>query len=198
MYAEHSPFTISYEDILNNATSEQVSFYFYFKENFYNEIFFDIEGNTNYLYILYFEIINDFEINKLKFLINLKNHYYQDIGQRIDDFTKDFLINENKFDEALDLIIKSELGFNSRDIDLFIKKISHLNLSPELLFKILSNITDRYDEETTRKLLLNLKLEIPKYEKKIKQKFFYQFFDEQLNIKSKDGFIDLEYYKIFD
>ena len=197
MYADSSPFTISmtYEEILNNATSEQVSFYFYFKENFYNEIFFDIEGNTNYLYILYFEIINDFEINKLKFLINLKNHYYQYIGFTIDDFTKDFLIDENKFDEALDLIIKSELGFNSRDIDLFIKKISHLNLSPELLFKILSNTTDRYDEETTRKLLLNLKLEIPKYEKKIKQKFFYQFFDEQLNIKSKDGFIDLEYYK---
>lgn len=197
MYADSSPFTISmtYEEILNNATSEQVSFYFYFKENFYNEIFFDVEGNTNYLYILYFEIINDFEISKLKFLINLKNHYYQYIGFTIDDFTKDFLIDENKFDEALDLIIKSELGFNSRDIDLFIKKISHLSLSPELLFKILSNSTDRYDEETTRKLLLNLKLEIPKYEKKIKQKFFYQFFDEQLNIKSKDGFIDLEYYK---
>ena len=197
MYADNSPFTISmtYEEILNNATSEQVSFYFHFKESFYNKIFFDVEGNTNYLYILYFEIINDFEISKLKFLINLKNHYYQHLGKIIDLFIKDFFIRENKFDEALDLIIKSELGFNSQDIDLFIKKISHLSLSPELLFKILSNTTDRYDEETTRKLMLNLKLEIPKYEKKIKQKFFYQFFDEQLNIKSKDGFIDLEYYK---
>lgn len=197
MYSDNSSFGISYAEILNNGTSEQVSFYFHFKESFYNKIFFDVEGNTNYLYILYFEIINDFEISKLKFLINLKNHYYQHLGKIIDLFIKDFFIKENKFDEALDLIIKSELGFNSQDIDLFIKKISHLSLSPELLFKILSNTTDRYDEETTRKLLLNLKLEIPKYEKKIKQKFFYQFFDEQLNIKSKDGFIDLEYYKNF-
>ena len=197
MYLENSSFSISYEEILKNATSEQVSFYFYFKESFYSEIFLDVEGNTNYLYILYFEIINDFRINKLKFLRNLKNHYYEHLGQIIDLFIKDFLIIENKFDEALDLIVRSELDFKSSDIDLFIKKISKLKLSPELLLKILSNKTERYNEEKIRKLIPILKMEILNYEKKIKQIFFYQFFDEHLNIKSKDGFIDSEYYKRF-
>lgn len=49
---------------INDASPEQKQFYKSFKANFLNDISIDLEGNTNYAFILLFDLLNDFAFNK--------------------------------------------------------------------------------------------------------------------------------------
>lgn len=69
----------SYTEI-NQATNEQKLFYRIFKSNFLSEHFFDLEGNTNYAFILMFDLLDKYEhhkdISRLEYqLKNLGQHY---------------------------------------------------------------------------------------------------------------------------
>jgi hypothetical protein len=57
-------YVYSYSEI-NSATPEQIRFYKRFKDSFSNGICFDLEGNTNYAFILLFDLLNnDYEKHK--------------------------------------------------------------------------------------------------------------------------------------
>lgn len=49
---------------INNASSEQKLFYEIFKRNFLNNICLDLEGNTNYAFVLLFNLIDEYEIHR--------------------------------------------------------------------------------------------------------------------------------------
>lgn len=49
---------------INSATKEQIKFYNYFKYRFLKGEYFDLEGNTNYAFILLFDLIGDYENHK--------------------------------------------------------------------------------------------------------------------------------------
>jgi hypothetical protein len=49
---------------INNATSEQTKFYNYFKYRFLKGQYIDLKGNTNYAFILLFDLIKDYENHK--------------------------------------------------------------------------------------------------------------------------------------
>ncbi|KGO87061.1 hypothetical protein Q765_07565 [Flavobacterium rivuli WB 3.3-2 = DSM 21788] len=53
----------SYAEI-NNAGKEQRTFYKTFRANFLGEIYMDIQGNSNYAFILLFDLLNDYENHK--------------------------------------------------------------------------------------------------------------------------------------
>lgn len=57
-WAHH--YVYSYSEI-NSATSEQKRFYEIFKNSFLNGEYFDLEGNTNYAFILLFDLLNEYE-----------------------------------------------------------------------------------------------------------------------------------------
>lgn len=46
------------------ATTEQINFYNHFKNCFLKQEYFDLEGNTNYAFILLFDLINDYKIHQ--------------------------------------------------------------------------------------------------------------------------------------
>lgn len=57
-------YVYSYNEI-NDASTEQIDFYNFFKNSFLNGQFIDIEGNTNYAFILLFDLLrNDYEKHK--------------------------------------------------------------------------------------------------------------------------------------
>jgi hypothetical protein len=56
-------YVYSYNEI-NHATSAQKKFYQDFKANFLNGTYIDLEGNTNYAFILLFDLLNAFETHK--------------------------------------------------------------------------------------------------------------------------------------
>ena len=61
-YWEHQ-YVYSFSE-LNSASAEQKQFYNLFKINFSNGEYFDLKGNTNYAFILLFDLLNEFETHK--------------------------------------------------------------------------------------------------------------------------------------
>lgn len=49
---------------LNSASVEQKKFYKIFKINFLNGVYFDLEGNKNYAFILLFDLLNEYDSHK--------------------------------------------------------------------------------------------------------------------------------------
>lgn len=85
----------SYSEI-ENATNQQKKFYNIYKINFLNDIFFDLEGNSNYAFILLFDILEEFEIHKN---INLLEHRLNSLGENYPEvkiFSTMFLNDEKK------------------------------------------------------------------------------------------------------
>jgi len=77
-YWSHS-YVYSYSEI-NYATSNQKKFYQYYKTQFLNGQFIDLEGNTNYAFVLLFDLLNEFDQHKNIALLEsqleiLGNHY---------------------------------------------------------------------------------------------------------------------------
>lgn len=93
-YWAHS-YVYSYYE-LRYATKEQKAFYYYFKDNFLNGVYLDIEGNTNYAFILLFDLLNEFDshkdINKLESqILQLGEHY-----EKTKSYGINFLIQKMK------------------------------------------------------------------------------------------------------
>lgn len=49
---------------INEATNDQKKFYSIFKKSFLNGEYFDLEGNTNYAFILLFDLLDEYDISK--------------------------------------------------------------------------------------------------------------------------------------
>lgn len=56
-------YVYSYSEI-KSASIEQKKFYNTFKDNFLNDYFIDLEGNTNYAFILLFDLLNDYDSHR--------------------------------------------------------------------------------------------------------------------------------------
>lgn len=69
----------SYSEI-NYATAQQKKFYQYFKDRFLNGEYLDLEGNTNYAFILLFDLQNEYEnhkdIHKVEDQLNKLGEHY--------------------------------------------------------------------------------------------------------------------------
>ncbi len=72
-------YVYSYSE-LNSASGVQKKFYSIFKSNFLNAEYFDLEGNTNYAFILLFDLLNEYEIHKditkLESQLRILGQYY--------------------------------------------------------------------------------------------------------------------------
>jgi hypothetical protein len=72
-------YVYSYSEI-NYATREQKEFYSFLKRQFLNKLFVDLEGNSNYAFILLFDLLNEYEkhqnISKLEGQVQLLSEFY--------------------------------------------------------------------------------------------------------------------------
>lgn len=77
-YWEHQ-YVYSYSEI-KEASDKQKKFYFFFKNNFLNGIYLDLDGNTNYAFILLFNLLEEYEshrdISKLEKQIKALGQHY--------------------------------------------------------------------------------------------------------------------------
>lgn len=83
-YSQGVPFwahqyVYSYTEI-NYATSEQKAFYDFYKKRFLDGEYYDIDSNSNYAFILLFDLLNEYEnhkdITKLEQQLEVLGHYY--------------------------------------------------------------------------------------------------------------------------
>jgi TM2 domain-containing membrane protein YozV len=70
-------YVYSYDE-LNYASKAQRKFYFYFRNKVLNHEFVDIQGNTNYGFILYFDLLNEYENHRD---IKLLEEQFKFLGQ---------------------------------------------------------------------------------------------------------------------
>ncbi|MCL2289262.1 MAG: hypothetical protein FWC34_00945, partial [Bacteroidetes bacterium] len=122
---------------INGASSEQKDFYIIFKNSFLNGKCFDLEGNTNYAFILLFDLLNDYHEHKnihiLENQLKLLGHSYP----KTKSYCNSFLIkkmnligysdgvsrieNSNRYDEyywKLGRKYKEKLNLNKEDVKL--------------------------------------------------------------------------------
>lgn len=93
-YWAHS-YVYSYSE-LNYATKVQKDFYIYFKANFLNGVYLDLEGNTNYAFILLFDLLNEFDMHKDISKLENQLEYLGEHYPRTKSYGINFLIEKMK------------------------------------------------------------------------------------------------------
>lgn len=90
-WAHH--YVYSYSEI-NNATSEQKKFYEIFKNKFLNGVYLDLEGNSNYSFILLFDLLNEYDnhkdLTKLENQFNALGKFYP----KTKSYARNFLLEK--------------------------------------------------------------------------------------------------------
>ncbi len=81
-------YVYSYDEIIH-ATKAQKKYYYHFKYKVLNNEFVDIQGNSNYAFILYFDLLNEYENNRD---IKLLENQFKILGQ-ICPKTKSYSLN---------------------------------------------------------------------------------------------------------
>lgn len=113
-WAHH--YVYSYYEI-NSATVEQKRFYRIFKTSFLNGEYFDLEGNTNYAFILLFDLLNDYdshkEISKLENQLKVLGQCYPKTKSYGISFLIKKMESDGYDDEASRLREESRYGYQS-------------------------------------------------------------------------------------
>ena len=135
---------------LNSATSEQKIFYHHFKQKFLKGTSLDLLGNTNYAFVLLFDLLDDYRnhqnFNLLESQINkLGNHYYKTRPYGI-RFLRDIKKELGIFSEAYGSVTNQKLESKSSDV-------VYYNSEPDYFYwKVGSKYKDKLglkDEEVT-------------------------------------------------
>lgn len=133
-------YVYSYSEI-NGATNEQRIFYDFFKSRFLNGVYLDVDGNSNYYFVLLFDLLEDYErhknIRKLEAQMDNISKYYP----KTKPYAKRFLMDKMQavgFQEGIDRInsnITSVKNYYSNNFEyeyqLGKKYKDRLNLSPQ-------------------------------------------------------------------
>jgi len=155
-YWSHS-YVYSYDE-LKNANKEQKKFYFYFKNKVLAGEFIDIQGNTNYAFILYFDLLNEYKSHRdiklldeqFKLLAEIcpktksysfrsvqdelrkrDNSYNEDKPMDIEETNSFFVNNYTDYDPDLRRLgnqYKEKLGLSKQEIDWLNKFYNPLNV----------------------------------------------------------------------
>lgn len=86
-------YVYSYSEI-KHGTREQRKFYFYFKSKVTDGEFVDIQGNTNYAFILYFDFLNEYESHKDIKLLEEQFKLLGEISPKTKNYTLNSLLDE--------------------------------------------------------------------------------------------------------
>ena len=189
-------------DAINQANPEQKKFYEFFKQSFIENKFIDHEGNDNYSFILFFDLITAYYTHKdIKLLEqqfqNLEK-YYPKTGnytslQIIEEFEK-----HGDYSNAWEFTCKREF------IDLltvwnFEKKIGKSLLNSELILRLsgYSHLTP-FGQKNINKIKPFIKKILAQFEEENKATFFKVFFEGDSLFKSSDnGNYSPDYYSKF-
>ncbi|WP_179950008.1 tellurite resistance TerB C-terminal domain-containing protein [Lutibacter citreus] len=124
-YWSHT-YVYSYNEI-NNANQQQKNFYKYFRKLFLKGEFVNIQGFTNYAFILYFDLLNDYEDNKDIKLLEERFKFLGEICPKTKSYSlmslKDLLKNRNdsysitKLQNLQNSSYQYEYGYSDYDPD---------------------------------------------------------------------------------
>lgn len=189
-------------DALNHANPDQRKFYDYFKNSFLNNIFIDHQGNDNYSFILFYDLISSYySHHDLKLLEkqfeNLGKYYPKTSGYSTSKIIEEF---EARDDYESAWRFTSQLEYISVEtIWLYERKTNTPLLNPELILKLSGyNHLTPFGQKNINKLKPFIKKNLTDFETQNKCSFFKLFFDEQNHYKANtSGQYSADYYSKF-
>ena len=190
-------------DALKGASDLQKEFYARFKEHFKNNVFIDIEGNDNYSFVLFYDLINDYTEHKDIVLLqhhfdNLEKYYPKtrnytslsiiDEFEKLSDFESAWSFQQRRDYISVQTVWKYEQRINRRllDGDIMVRLVGcyHLTDFGQKNVESIKPYAERY--------LLT-------YEEERKSNFFELFFDMNRHHKGAacNNYSAEYYYKFY-
>ena len=162
------------------ASASQQKFYTHFKDQFLQNQFIDIKGNNNYVFVLYYDIIEQFnkehDFNKLVSLFDNLSVHYPVIQSYTDCFIKDYNIKQGNIEEAWKTTYNQDyIGYET--VMFFESKLSRKLLDGNLLIKICgtTHLTP-FGVENIEQISAFANHQISEFEKEQQKDFFAVFF----------------------
>jgi len=189
-------------EVLNNANIEQSNFYYYFKESFLQNKFIDICGNDNYSFVLYFDLISDFnkqnDIDWLQEQFGKLKTYYPKTGNYAEQSLVELFEKRGDFENAWKLKYKSN-SISIPTIWEYQQKLQKPLLDGELIvrFGSLSYLT-MFGQRNIEQIKPFTEEYLKIYEKEKGSGFFELFFDKnKLHKVVKNNRYSPTYYQKF-
>lgn len=186
---------------LENANPKQVQYYHFFKRNFNNDIYIDIKGNDNYVFILFYDFIKEYNlhqsIEKLESQFNIIAKYYPKTANYtslaiIEEFRKrgDYK-NAWRFTYCREYISVQTIWEYER-------KLNSKLLNGKLITRLAgySHLTD-FGQNNIINLEPYIEEYLTQYEKENNSQFFDLFCENDIPFKLVDKKYSPEYYKQF-
>lgn len=191
----------SFDEIIN-SNQDQKNFYSYFKKNFENDKFIDLEGNDNYSFLLYYEFLSHyFELKQLRLLkdqFSKIEKFYPKTGNYISLSIIQFLEKEGDYESAWEFINKRE-NISVRTVWEYQKYLNRRILSGHLITKLcgFSHLTV-FGQNNITEIKNHIGESLETYENEYHSPFFDRFFDKSVMFKiATINTYDTEYYKNF-
>jgi len=176
---------------INNANQEQKNFYSYFKKNFDNDNFLDLEGNDNYSFVLYYDFLSDYynhkQIKTLQNQFSKIEKHYPKTGNYISLSIIQILENNGDYDSAWEFIKMREY-VSVKTIWDYENKLKKRVLNGNLIAQLggISHLT-LFGQNNINEIKEHIIEYLETYEKENNSTFFDLFFEEQRLFKSTNS-----------
>ena len=178
--------------------THQKEFYNYFKRSFFNDIYIELPDNSNYIFILFFQLMKRYRKkknnDKLKKYSEILSKFYPITKPYLKDKLVEIFDKQYNYEESWNIINNQE-SIRMIDVIKYDKKLKRNLLTPDLIFKLVGY---SYLSDFGKKNILQVKKNIIKsleyFEKKKNASFFTVFFRCNFKIGSEEFY---EYYKDF-
>jgi hypothetical protein len=189
-------------DALTSASVEQKKYYDHFKKLFLENVFLDIEGNDNYSFILYYDLLREYyqhkDINILQQQFDNLEKYYPKTGNYtslsiIDEFEK-----QSDYDSAWKFLKRREY-ISVQTVWQYEQKLKRKLLDGDLIVRLggFSHLTD-FGQNNIESIKPFAEKYLQTYEKEENTNFFDLFFDaDRLYKASSNKDYSAEYYHKF-
>lgn len=187
---------------LEKATNEQKEFYNYFKTKFLNNIFISLDENNNYIFILFYDFLNQYLDNRnfevLFSAYSLLGKYYPITKTYSNQIFIDIHKGMKSFEEAW--MYEKKLSVSSIQKIWEYQQLLNQNLLDSTLILRIANynhLTD-FGQRNIKQIKPYIEQALTEYEEKIKYPYFLNlFFDDNLLYKNINGDYSPNYYLNF-
>ncbi|MBW7870492.1 MAG: hypothetical protein H3C39_05455 [Flavobacteriia bacterium] len=199
-YWKHS--YISSFSAIENATAEQKEFYKYFKYEFFNSRYINLEGNSNYVFVLFYDFLNQYLRNKnfeeLFSRYTILARYYPLTKSYAYRIFIEILKGKKRFEEAWEY--EKKICISSIKTVWEYDQLLNRNLFDSSIILRLANykhLTD-FGQKNIKQIAPFIEQTFAKFEEKLEsRRFLNLFFDNNLFYKKVNGEYEPKYYLNF-
>ncbi len=193
------PKTYIYPDHSMSMEPKEVQiFYHYFKKQFANGIVLDTEGNSNYYFMLLYDLQKQYrDPDTLSEKYDLLSKGYPKVKQYCDDILIELYNNSDQYEKAWNIVKRKEF-VSLKLVNLYAEKIGDHIFDGEIAAKISgTGCLTAFGKKHIKEILPFFRSCLERFERKWGCRIYYVFYEKDKGYKSIDGRYSPEYYRQF-